>query len=65
RRPDGPASSALPGLAPRSPQPGTGAHGDADGLSAAAAHIDQAQVDEVTRAWLARQESVLDGIDVI
>jgi hypothetical protein len=35
------------------------------GLSQAAARIDQDQVDEVTRAWLARQESVLDGIDVI
>lgn len=34
-------------------------------LSAAAARIDQAQVDEVTQAWLARRESVLDGIDVI
>ncbi|WP_462186757.1 MULTISPECIES: hypothetical protein [unclassified Frankia] len=34
-------------------------------LSAAAARIDQTAVDEVTRAWMARRESVLDGIDVI
>ncbi|MCL9797367.1 hypothetical protein MXD58_024255, partial [Frankia sp. AgKG'84/4] len=36
-----------------------------DGLSAEAASIDQEQVDEVTRAWLERRGSVLDGIDVI
>ncbi|WP_115538017.1 hypothetical protein [Frankia canadensis] len=36
-----------------------------NGLSPAAARIEQGQVDEVTQAWLARRGSVLDGIDVI
>ncbi len=45
-------------------RPGPGSDREAE-LSAAAARIDQAQVDEVTQAWLAHRGSVLDGIDVI
>ncbi|MCM3925155.1 hypothetical protein ND748_26250, partial [Frankia sp. AiPs1] len=54
---------------PRRPAGSPDRHGTASAreaeLSAAAARIDQAQVDEVTQAWLARRGSVLDGIDVI
>ncbi|MCL9762402.1 hypothetical protein [Frankia sp. AiPa1] len=59
----GPAASP-DGTGPDAPA-GPAAQTGRGGLTAAAAQIDQAQVDEVTRAWLARRESVLDGIDVI
>ncbi len=61
-RPSREESPRRPGGEPDRPGPGSDREAE---LSAAAARIDQAQVDEVTQAWLARRGSVLDGIDVI
>ncbi|WP_261558126.1 hypothetical protein [Frankia tisae] len=61
-RPSREESPRRPGGEPDRPGPGSEREAE---LSAAAARIDQAQVDEVTQAWLARRGSVLDGIDVI
>lgn len=61
-RPSREESPRRPGGEPDRPGPGSDREAE---LSAAAARIDQAQVDEVTQAWLAHRGSVLDGIDVI